>query len=108
MIPRAALPVLLIKLRTQYGLRRFAKIGIILYTLVALVAAEPLSTLAFPSMLEPLSRQAKMILGLPLAMVVLMTGLSLALMSLTLVFCLPLRPVPRAKVLDRWISSALR
>lgn len=36
-------------------------------------AVAPRSTLAFLSMLEPLSRQAKMILGLPLAMVALMT-----------------------------------
>lgn len=143
MIPRAALPVLLIKVRTQYGLRRFAELGIVLYALVALAsvwttdfraalvlqafagaAAAPLSTLAFLYMLEPLSPQAKMVLGLPLAMVVLMTGptlarvigpaligdggllgvhlvgLGMALVSLMLVFCLPLRPIPRAKVIQ--------
>lgn len=143
MIPRAALPVLLIKIRTQYGLRRFAELGIILYALVALAslwavdfrsalvlqflagaAAAPLSTLAFLYMLEPLSPQAKMTLGLPLAMTVLMTGptlarvvgpyligdggmtavhvtgLGMALVSLMLVFCLPLRPIPRQKVIE--------
>ena len=65
MIPRAALPVMLIKIRTQFGLRRFAEIGIIAYAAVALasiwavdfrsalilqmlagMAAAPLSTLA--------------------------------------------------------------
>ncbi|WP_411840480.1 MFS transporter [Paracoccus sp. ME4] len=142
MIPRAALPVMLIKIRTQFGLRRFAEIGIIAYAAVALasiwtvdfrsalilqmlagMAAAPLSTLAFLYMLEPLSPQAKMVLGLPLALVVLMagpslarvvgpsligdgglaavhlTGLGLALVSLMLVFLLPLRPVPRQKVI---------
>lgn len=143
MIPRAALPVLLIKIRTQFGLRRFAELGIILYALVAFAAiwatdfrsalvvqalsgaaAAPLSTLAFLYMLEPLSPQWKMRLGLPMAMVVLMsgpsiarvagpallgeggllwvhlTGLGMALVSLMLVFCLPLRPIPRQKVIQ--------
>lgn len=143
MIPRAALPVLLIKIRTQFGLRRFAEIGVAAYALVALAslwvddfrsalvlqalagaAAAPLSTLAFLYMLEPLSPQAKMVLGLPLAMVVLMTGpslarvigpsligdggmagvhlagLGLALVSLMLVLILPLRPMPRQKVIQ--------
>ena len=78
MIPRAALPVLLIKIRTQYGLRRFAELGIILYALVALAslwavdfrsalvlqflagaAAAPLSTLAFLYMLEPCPRRPR-------------------------------------------------
>ncbi|MBM3603534.1 MAG: MFS transporter [Alphaproteobacteria bacterium] len=143
MIPRVALPVLLIKIRTQFGLRRFAEIGVVVYALVALAAiwasdfrsalvlqalagaaAAPLSTLAFLYMLEPLSPQAKMVLGLPLAMVVLMTGpllarvigpsligdggmagvhmagLALALISLMLVLALPLRPMPRQKVIE--------
>lgn len=143
MIPRAALPVLLIKIRTQFGLRRFTEIGVAAYALVALAslwaddfrsalvlqalagaAAAPLSTLAFLYMLEPLSPQAKMVLGLPLAMVVLMTGpalarvigpsligdssmagvhlagLGLALVSLMLVLLLPLRPMPREKVIE--------
>lgn len=143
MIPRAALPVLLIKIRTQFGLRRFAEIGVVIYAAVALAsiwasdfrsalvlqalagaAAAPLSTLAFLYMLEPLSPQAKMVLGLPLAMVVLMTGpslarvigpsligdggmanvhmagLGMALVSLMLVLALPLRPIPRQKVIE--------
>ncbi|MGR3199548.1 MAG: MFS transporter [Paracoccus sp. (in: a-proteobacteria)] len=142
-IPRAALPVMLIKIRTQFGLRRFAELGIVVYALVAFasiwatdfrsalvlqglsgMAAAPLSTLAFLYMLEPLSPQWKMRLGLPMTMVVLMsgpsiarvvapallgdggliwvhlTGLGMALVSLMLVFWLPLRPIPRQKVIQ--------
>ncbi len=144
MIPRASLPLMLIKLRTQFGLRRFAEFGIIVYVLVAFgsvwvsdfrsalvmqvmsgAAAAPLSTLAFLYMLEPLSPQWKMRLGLPIAMAVLMTGptvarvispvligdgtmtwvhltaLGMAMVSLALVYLLPLRPVPHMKVIER-------
>ena len=142
-VPRAALPVLLIKVRTHYGLRRFAELGIVIYVVVtfasvwitdfrsALVvqvlsgaAAAPLSTLGFLYMLEGLAPEWKLRLGLPLALTVLMggttlarvvspaligdggflwvhmTGLGLALVSLMLVFFLPLRPVPRMKVIE--------
>lgn len=97
MIPRCALPVMLIKIRTQYGLRRFAEISILAYVLVALVAlwvsdlrsglvvqalsgaaSAPLSTLAFLYMLEPLAPQWKLRLGLPMAMALLMSGPTLA------------------------------
>lgn len=143
MIPRASLPLLLIKIRTQYGLRRFAEVGIIAYVVVAFAsvwisdfrsavvvqalsgaAAAPLSTLAFMYMLEPLSPQWKMRLGLPAAMTVMMSGpvlarvvspaligdggltgihltaLGMAMVSLMLVFRLPLRPVPHMKVIQ--------
>ncbi|MFC3167430.1 MFS transporter [Paracoccus fontiphilus] len=143
MIPRASLPLLLIKIRTQYGLRRFAEVGIIAYVVVAFIsvwisdfrsavvvqalsgaAAAPLSTLAFMYMLEPLSPQWKMRLGLPAAMAVMMAGptlarvvspaligdggltgihltaLGMAMVSLMLVFRLPLRPVPHMKVIE--------
>ncbi|GGG81915.1 MFS transporter [Salipiger pallidus] len=143
MIPRAALPVMLIKMRTQFGLRRFAEVGIALYVVVtfaavwmtdfrsALVvqalsgaAAAPLSTLAFLYMLEPLAPQWKMKLGLPLALLLLMSGpslarvispaligdggltwvhltaLGLAMASLAAVYLLPLRPMPHAKVIE--------
>ena len=142
-IPRAALPVLLIKVRTQYGLRRFAELGIIVYVLVAFTAvwvtdfrsavvvqvlsgaaAAPLSTLGFLYMLEALAPEWKMRLGLPMALTVLLmgssiarivspaligdggllwihlTGLGMAMVSLMLVFFLPLRPVPRMKVIE--------
>lgn len=143
MIPRAALPLMLIKIRNQFGLRRFAEIGIVAYVLVAFaavwiedfrsavtvqflsgVAAAPLSSLAFLYMLEPLAQQWKMRLGLPLAMAVIMSGpllarvvspaligdggltwmhltaLGMALLSLMLVYLLPLRPMPREKVIQ--------
>ncbi|WP_338068142.1 MFS transporter, partial [Paracoccus siganidrum] len=143
MIPRAALPLMLIKIRTQFGLRRFAEIGIVAYVAVAFAsvwvsdlrsavvvqflsgaASAPLSTLAFMYMLEPLSQDGKMRLGLPAAMTALMTGpmlarvvspaligdggltwlhlvsLGLAMVSLALVFLLPLRPVPHQKVIQ--------
>ncbi|WP_103171119.1 MFS transporter [Paracoccus sp. SY] len=143
MIPRASLPLLLIKIRTQYGLRRFAELGIIAYVAVAFAsvwitdfrsavvvqalsgaAAAPLSTLAFMYMLEPLAPEWKMRLGLPAAMAVMMAGptlarvvspaligdggltgihltaLGLAMVSLMLVFRLPLRPVPHMKVIQ--------
>lgn len=142
MIPRAALPLLLIKIRTQYGLRRFAEVGIIAYVVVSFAsvwirdfrsavvvqalsgaAAAPLSTLAFMYMLEPLPQQWKMRLGLPIAMATMtagpslarvisprllgdggltyihLTALGLAMVSLMLVFRLPLRPVPHMKVI---------
>ncbi|MCZ0960025.1 MFS transporter [Paracoccus benzoatiresistens] len=143
MIPRASLPLLLIKIRTQYGLRRFAEVGIIAYVAVAFAsvwisdfrsavvvqalsgaAAAPLSTLAFMYMLEPLSQEWKMRLGLPAAMTAMMAGptlarvvspaligdggltwvhltaLGMAMVSLMLVFRLPLRPVPHMKVIQ--------
>lgn len=142
MIPRAVLPLMLIKIRTQYGLRRFAEIGIALYVLVSFAAvwmsdlrsavtiqflsgcaAAPLATLAFLYMLEPLPQQWKMRIGLPLALLFLMSApnlsrvispaligdggltwvhlvaLALAMMSMGLVYLLPLRPVPRERVI---------
>lgn len=143
MIPRASLPLMLIKIRTQFGLRRFAEVGIIVYVVIAIAAfgmqdfrsaivaqflsgaaAAPLSTLAFLYMLEPLAPQWKMRLGLPLAMAMLLSGpsvarivspaligdggltwvhltvLGMAMVSLALVFALPLRPMPRMKVIQ--------
>lgn len=97
MAPRAAMPLMLIKIRTQYGLRRFAEIAIALYLLVALaalaisdmrsalvmqflagMASAPLSSLAFLYALEPLSPKWKLRLGLPLVMAVIAIGPSLA------------------------------
>ena len=143
MVPRASLTLMLIKIRTQFGLRRFAEIGIILYLIVAFAsvwivdlrsavivqflsgaASAPLSTLAFLYMLEPLGQAWKLRLGLPMALAVLMgtpnlarvispgligdggllwihlTGLGLAMASLAVVFRLPLKPVPREKVIQ--------
>lgn len=97
LIPRASLPLLLIKIRTQFGLRRFAEVAIFVYLLVSLAAlavsdlrsaivlqffagaaAAPLSTLCFMYMLEPLPPQWKMRLALPLVMAVISTGPLLA------------------------------
>ncbi|WP_374633652.1 MFS transporter [Paracoccus sp. (in: a-proteobacteria)] len=97
MAPRAAMPLMLIKIRTQYGLRRFAEVAIALYLLVALaalaisdmrsalvmqflagMASAPLSSLAFLYVLEPLSQKWKLRLGLPLVMAVIAIGPSLA------------------------------
>lgn len=89
--PRASMPLLLIKIRAQYGLRRFAEVAVVVYLAVAVlsfaildlrsaimvqfcagVASAPLSTLAFLYMLEPLPPAWKMRLGLPI--VLAMTG----------------------------------
>ncbi|MHC0053609.1 MFS transporter [Actibacterium sp. D379-3] len=97
MAPRASLPLLLIKIRTQYGLRAFAEVGIVFYVVAAGMslmvsdlhsaiavqfisgcAAAPLSTLAFFYMLEPLPPKLKMSMGLSLALTVIMLGTPLA------------------------------
>ena len=142
-VPRCVLPIMLIKIRTQYGLRRFAEVAITAYALFAFAAvwmsdlrsavvvellsgsaSAALSTLAFLYMLEPLAPQWKMRLGLPMVMSFMVMGpslarvvspaligdggltrihllsLGLALVSLALVFRLPLRPVPHMKVIQ--------
>lgn len=97
MIPRAVLPLLLIKIRTQFGLRRFAEIGIVAYLLVSVaaqwiddqrsavvvqalsgMAAAPLSTLTFLYALEALPPALKMRMGLPLVMAAFSSGPVLA------------------------------
>ena len=136
--------VLVFKMRTQFGLRRVAEVGIIIYVLVVAahllvhdlqtaivvraimgIATAPLSTLAFFYMLEWLPPAKKMNVGicfgligsslsLPLSRVIspdlLQTGdwqglyaleTGLALVSLAIVFLVPLVPPPRAKVFDK-------
>ena len=97
MVPRVAMPLVLVKIRMQYGLRRFAEVAIVIYLAVALVAfwasdlrssvmvqvlagmsAAPLSTLAFMYMLEPLPPQWKLRLGMPLVLAAISAGPSLA------------------------------
>ncbi len=97
MAPRASLPLLLIKIRTQYGLRTFAEFGIVIYVLVAALsflivdlqsavavqfisgcASAPLSTLAFLYMLEPLPPAKKINVGLAGALTFIMLGTPLA------------------------------
>lgn len=136
--------VLVFKMRTQFGLRRVAEIGIVIYVLVVAahllvhdlqtaivvraimgIATAPLSTLAFFYMLEWLPPAKKMNVGicfgllgstlsLPLSRVIspdlLQIGdwqglyaveTGLALVSLAIVFLVPLVPPPRAKVFDK-------
>ncbi|MGA0613207.1 MFS transporter [Paracoccus sp. KR1-242] len=97
LIPRASMPLLLIKLRAQYGLRRFAEVAIVIYVVVALLsfaaldlrsaittqffagmASAPLSTLAFLYALEPLPPAWKMRLGLPVSLSMIAVGPHLA------------------------------
>ncbi|PTW50603.1 hypothetical protein C8N38_104239 [Rhodovulum kholense] len=97
MAPRASLPLMLIKIRAQYGLRRFAEVSIALYAAVALlslltvdlrsalvvellsgISAAPLSTLAILYALEPLPQRLKMRLGLPCALTFMSLGMPLA------------------------------
>ena len=97
MAPRASMPLLLIKIRTQYGLRRFAEVAIVVYLVMALaalaisdlrsalvmqvlagMASAPLSTLAFMYMLETLSPKWKMRLALPVVLAITSLGSSLA------------------------------
>ncbi|MEZ0171550.1 MFS transporter [Microvirga sp. TS319] len=85
--PNVSLSVILIKVRNQYGLRRFAELGILGFVLVAAmhlfvsdmqsalivrffsgIVASPMSSLAFFYMLEPLPQAKKLGLGLSLAL----------------------------------------
>ncbi len=87
MAPNVSLALLLIKIRAQFGLRRFAEISILLFIPVAMmhllvadlqsaivvrffsgIAASPLSSLAFLYMLEAFSPDRRLTLGLGLAM----------------------------------------
>jgi len=91
--PNAGLSLLLIKMRTQFGLRRFAEVAIVLFAGIAFIhlfvhdfraalvlrffagaAAAPMSSLGFLYMLESFPPAKKMNLGLCLAL----TNLSLA------------------------------
>ena len=97
LIPRASMPLLLIKIRAEFGLRRFAEVAVVIYLAVALLsfaildlrsaimvqfcagmASAPLSTLAFLYMLEPLPPAWKMRLGLPVVLSVISVGPLLA------------------------------
>ncbi|WP_414475871.1 MFS transporter [Microvirga sp. M2] len=93
MAPNASLSLLLIKIRTQFGLRNFAELAILAFLLVSVmhlfvddlhsaiivrffsgIAAAPMSSLAFLYMLEPFPPAKKLNLGLCLAL----TNLALA------------------------------
>jgi|HigsolmetaAR203D_1030402.scaffolds.fasta_scaffold00578_2 MFS family permease len=97
MAPNVSLTLLLIKIRTQFGLRRFAEISIPIFLLVSTLhlavdelssaiivrfiagaAAAPMSTLCFLYMLEPFPPARKLSVALPLVMVVLGLGMPVA------------------------------
>ncbi|ODT16624.1 MAG: MFS transporter [Kaistia sp. SCN 65-12] len=133
----------LYKVRTQFGLRRFAEVGLVIYALVTLahlfsndlrsaiavravmgIAAAPLSTLAFYYMLEWLPPARRLTIGIafgvlgaqlaaPLARVIspdlLQIGdwhglywleAGLAMLSLAVIFVLPITHPPRVKIFD--------
>lgn len=96
-VPRCCMPILLTKVRTQYGLRRFTEVSVavfviadfaamwmddlrsaILVEILSGAASASLSTLAFLYMLEPLSAAWRLRLGLPVVMTALTIGTSLA------------------------------
>ncbi|ARO15841.1 major facilitator transporter (plasmid) [Ketogulonicigenium robustum] len=152
MIPRSVLPLILTKVRSQIGLRRFTEFSIVAFVAVAFAslwitdfrsalivqflsgsAAAPLMTLTFLYMLEPLSPPAKIKIGLPVIMTVILIGpsfarvispsligdgglmgvhtasLGLALLSFAVVWLLPLQAPPPEKVIqaEDFISFAL-
>ena len=93
MAPNVSLTLALIKIRGQFGIRRFAEISIIGFVLAALlnfsaegfgpnlavrflsgVAAAPMTSLAFLYMLEPLPPHRKMNVGLSAALTVIFMG----------------------------------
>jgi MFS family permease len=97
MAPNVSLGLLLIKIRTQYGLRNFAELSILVFVLVSLmhlfvddlhsaivvrffsgIAAAPMSTLGFLYMLEPFPPAKKMNIGLSLALTNISLGAPVA------------------------------
>ncbi|WP_406720362.1 MFS transporter [Thioclava litoralis] len=97
MIPRASLSLMLVKLRTQYGLRNFAILSVACFALInfatlwvdglhsAIVveffagcASAPLASVAVLYMLEIMPLPKKTTLGLPLVMTFILVGTPLA------------------------------
>ena len=96
-VPRCCLPLMLVKLRAQFGLRRFTEAAICAYVITSIAAlwiydlrsavvieflagcaAASLSTLAFLYFMEPLPQRLKMSVGLPAALTCFIMGPSLA------------------------------
>lgn len=96
MAPNASLTLALIKIRGQFGLRRFAEVAIVVFLFAALLsyladdfasnvavrflsgcAAAPMSSLAFLYMLEPLAPHRKMNVGLSGALTLMFSGSTL-------------------------------
>jgi len=142
MAPNVSLSLLLVKIRAQYGLRKFAELAIVVFIVVnglhlfthdlgtaivarffAGVAAAPMSTLSLLYALECFPPQRKMTMGMPVAMINIGLGapiarlispplldlggwqpiylleVGLALISLALIYTLPLSSPPKVKVL---------
>jgi MFS family permease len=97
MAPNVSLTLILVKVRAQFGLRKFAEISILLFVIVMLMhmfvrdmqsalivrffnglAASPISTLAFLYMLEPLPPEKKLSVGQPLVLTNIALGAPLA------------------------------
>ncbi|MGO4388500.1 MFS transporter [Microvirga sp. 2YAF29] len=97
MAPNVSLSLILVKVRTQFGLRHFAELSILLFVLVMLlhifvqdlqsalvvrffsgIAAAPISTLAFLYMLEPLPPAKKLAVAQPLVLMNIALGAPLA------------------------------
>lgn len=97
MAPNVSLSLILVKVRTQFGLRNFAELSILLFVLVMLlhifvqdlqsalvvrffsgIAAAPISTLAFLYMLEPLPPAKKLAVAQPLVLMNISLGAPLA------------------------------
>jgi len=97
LIPRASLPIMLVKIRTQFGLRRFAEISIVIFAAMAVAsffaenlhsavltqfllgcATAPMTTLAVLYMLETFTGIMKLHVGLPLAISMLFLGTPLS------------------------------
>lgn len=97
MAPNVSLALILIKVRQQYGLRRFAELGILVFVAVSAVhlyvddfrsalvlrffagiAASPMSSCAFLYMLEPFTPARKMNVGMSLALTNIAMGAPIA------------------------------
>lgn len=145
MAPNVSLALALVKVRTQFGLRRFAEVSIAGFVIACLlnlavtdlhsavavrfmsgIAAAPMSTMAFLYMLEPFPPAKKLSYGLSFALMGISAGpymarlispylldiggwhaltfleLALAMLGFCMVYLLPLTPIPRAKVIERW------
>ncbi len=142
--PNASLTLILFKMRQQFGIRRFAEVSIVLFVLTnfahlwvdgfqtalivrffAGIAAAPMSSISILYMLEGLSRERKMNIGLGGAMTVMLIStplagmiapylfnhggfkslyifeIGMAMLSLALIFRLPLVSGERVKVINR-------
>ncbi|MGV6876333.1 MFS transporter [Pseudochelatococcus sp. B33] len=141
--PNASLTLMLFKMRTQFGLRNFAEVALVVYVVVSCihywaddyrmalatsflagVAAAPMTSLGFLYILEPIPPARKLNAGLCIALTAIavptsvagiispmlmqlgshyslrLLEMGLAMLSLGLVYLLPLASPPRAKVIS--------